>query len=52
MEAGEQVELLRRHRCDVMQGFLFCPPLPEEDVTRLLLGGDRPSERAMPGRHG
>ena len=41
VDAGEQVEFLRRHRCDVMQGFLFFPPLPEDEATRFVLGGGR-----------
>ena len=28
VETGEQAALLRRHGCDVMQGFLISKPLP------------------------
>ena len=36
VETEQQAELLRRFRCDQVQGFLFSPPLPAEKVETLL----------------
>jgi diguanylate cyclase (GGDEF)-like protein/PAS domain S-box-containing protein len=36
VETEQQAELLRRVRCDQVQGFLFSPPLPAEKVETLL----------------
>ncbi|MDB5823221.1 MAG: hypothetical protein JWR21_1925 [Herminiimonas sp.] len=36
VEAAEQVDFLRRHGCDVTQGFYFSPPLPSGDIQKLL----------------
>jgi len=41
IEQPEQLELLRRYRCDLGQGFLFMPPVPAAEITRLL-GGPLP----------
>lgn len=36
VETKEQLEFLRKHRCDAMQGYYFSKPLPAEDVAVLL----------------
>jgi diguanylate cyclase (GGDEF)-like protein len=36
VETKQQIELLRRLKCDRMQGFWFSRPLPAEDATKLL----------------
>ncbi len=40
IELEEQWELLRKHGCDFVQGYLMSPPISEEDFL-LLLGSDR-----------
>ena len=39
VETTEQSEFLRALECDSMQGFLFSPPLPANEVTKLLAEG-------------
>jgi diguanylate cyclase (GGDEF)-like protein len=36
VETREQLAILRRHRCDRMQGYLFSPPVPAEQFEHLL----------------
>jgi EAL domain-containing protein (putative c-di-GMP-specific phosphodiesterase class I)/FixJ family two-component response regulator len=36
VETGAQLDFLRAHHCDHMQGFLFSKPLPVEEVTAML----------------
>ncbi len=36
VETEQQLEYLRRLRCDIIQGFLFSPALPEDEVEELL----------------
>lgn len=36
VETPEQLAILRRHRCDRMQGYLFSPPVPSEKFEQLL----------------
>jgi len=36
VETVDQMEFLKEHNCDLLQGFLFCKPLPADDITRLL----------------
>jgi diguanylate cyclase (GGDEF)-like protein/PAS domain S-box-containing protein len=36
VENLEQVEFLRRHRCDQIQGYLMSPPVPIEELEKLL----------------
>ena len=36
VETSEQLEFLRAHSCDEMQGFLFSRPLPARDLAELL----------------
>lgn len=35
VEEVEQVALLKRMKCDYIQGFIYCKPLPEEQFSRL-----------------
>jgi EAL domain-containing protein (putative c-di-GMP-specific phosphodiesterase class I) len=35
----EQLEFLRKHRCDQVQGYLISQPVPVADVERLLRAG-------------
>ncbi|HEX5345237.1 MAG TPA: EAL domain-containing protein [Duganella sp.] len=39
VETESQVDYLRRHGCDEMQGYYFSPPLPAADFEQLLLQG-------------
>ena len=39
VETEEQARLLRLLRCDQMQGYLFSPPRPAEQIEALLRGG-------------
>lgn len=36
METKEQLTLLYKYKCDEIQGYYFCKPLPAKDITRLL----------------
>ena len=36
VETAEQLALLISHRCDVIQGYFFSRPLPDEEMTRWL----------------
>ena len=36
VETAEQLAILREYRCDEMQGYLFSPPLPAEEMTGFL----------------
>ena len=38
VENVEQLEFLRSHRCDQVQGYLMSPPIPVADLQRLLRG--------------
>jgi diguanylate cyclase (GGDEF)-like protein len=40
VETAAQLQYLRRHRCDQMQGYLFSRPLPAPELERLLLTTD------------
>ncbi|MFL6675730.1 MAG: EAL domain-containing protein [Massilia sp.] len=43
VETGEQLDYLRRHGCDEMQGYYFSPPLAAAEFEQLLL-----QRRALP----
>jgi diguanylate cyclase (GGDEF)-like protein len=36
VETKEQVSFLHEHKCDIMQGFYFCRPMPAEVATHVL----------------
>ena len=36
VETREQLELLRQYGCDEAQGYLFCKPVPGDEIERLL----------------
>lgn len=36
VETKAQLEFLRLHKCDEIQGYLFSKPLPAEKATKLL----------------
>jgi len=36
VEKKEQMEYLTKHKCDMMQGYYYSKPVPEEEVHRLL----------------
>lgn len=37
VETQEQLQFLRQHLCDEIQGFLISKPMPSEEVERFLL---------------
>lgn len=37
VETEEQMDFLRKHNCEFVQGFLLSHPLPKEDIEKLLL---------------
>jgi diguanylate cyclase (GGDEF)-like protein/PAS domain S-box-containing protein len=39
VETGEQLDYLRRHGCDEMQGYYFSQPLPAHEFEQLLIEG-------------
>ncbi len=39
VETAEQLDYLRRHGCDEMQGYYFSKPLPAADFEALLIEG-------------
>jgi len=51
VETAAQLNFLRRHRCDQIQGFHFSPPLPLPDIESMLLSGKRlPPATIDPGQ--
>ncbi|OIQ79317.1 phytochrome-like protein cph2 [mine drainage metagenome] len=48
VETAAQLQFLRRHGCDAMQGFLFSRPLPADDFAELLRSGRRLDVDAAP----
>jgi diguanylate cyclase (GGDEF)-like protein len=44
VETAQQLEFLRRHGCDEIQGYFFSKPLPYPQLTRILehLAGEKP----------
>ncbi|MFO7764573.1 MAG: EAL domain-containing protein [Wenzhouxiangellaceae bacterium] len=49
IEQPGQLDLLRRYGCDLGQGFLFMPPVPADEITRLLSGPPPWRGLARPG---
>ncbi|MDQ6418305.1 EAL domain-containing protein [Paenibacillus sp. LHD-117] len=39
VETVEQMEFLRKHRCDEMQGFFWSPPVTSENIEQMLKAG-------------
>jgi len=39
VETVEQLNFLQQHHCELIQGYLFSPPLPAEQFTQLLVEG-------------
>ena len=37
VEHQEQLEYLKKHKCDKIQGYLFSPPLPKNELLRTIL---------------
>ncbi|CAI6079890.1 EAL domain-containing protein [Cohnella sp. JJ-181] len=57
VETEEQLDVLKKERCRVIQGYLFCPPVPPEELEALLprkeAGDSREaSEKTPPVRPG
>ena len=48
VETAAQLQFLRRHGCDAMQGFLFSAALPADDFAALLRSGRRLDVDAAP----
>jgi diguanylate cyclase (GGDEF)-like protein/PAS domain S-box-containing protein len=46
VETREQLAFLRTRGCDSYQGYLFCRPLPADEVTAILAGGREPAPKA------
>ena len=44
VESEAQLEFLRVHRCDYVQGFLFSKPMPATEVLSWLGERHRPAE--------
>jgi diguanylate cyclase (GGDEF)-like protein len=46
VELEEQLDFLRRHNCDEIQGYLFSKPLPAEEFEKLILADSDRYEKA------
>ncbi|MGN1230545.1 MAG: EAL domain-containing protein, partial [Anaerotignum sp.] len=49
VETEEQVELLRGMDCDILQGFYFCRPIPEEEGRKLFPQSKKKAAIPFPG---
>jgi diguanylate cyclase (GGDEF)-like protein len=47
VESRQQLAFLRAHKCDALQGFLFFPPLPEDEIPSLLRQQELPGRRSL-----
>ncbi len=41
VETAEQIEFLKEHNCDRIQGYFFSPPLPTTEFEKMLIDGKR-----------
>ncbi|MGB5337710.1 MAG: EAL domain-containing protein [Gammaproteobacteria bacterium] len=41
VETGAQLDFLRQHNCDAVQGYFFSPPLPADELHASLTAGSR-----------
>ncbi|MCJ7600943.1 MAG: EAL domain-containing protein, partial [Desulfobulbaceae bacterium] len=41
VETSEQLAFLQEQRCDEMQGFFISRPLPDREVERFLVAGEK-----------
>ena len=50
VETAQQLEFLRRHGCDEIQGYFFSKPLPYDQLTKILaqLAGPAPRPGSKP----
>jgi diguanylate cyclase (GGDEF)-like protein/PAS domain S-box-containing protein len=48
VETAEELAFMRRHGCDCGQGYYFSPPLPVEEITRMLEAGQPPWSATFP----
>ncbi len=39
VETSEQMEFLRKHKCDEIQGYIWSPPVPSSRIQQMLLAG-------------
>lgn len=47
VETEQQLDFLRAHRCDVLQGFYFSKPLPADEIEQSLRSDAVPSRRSV-----
>lgn len=50
VETAEQMEFLRRHGCNAVQGFYIGRPAPAEAIVEIVRGGETPARLAMARR--
>lgn len=48
VETDDQVNFLRKHACDSLQGYFFSKPVPAEEIPNILRAREKPPE--TPGR--
>jgi EAL domain-containing protein (putative c-di-GMP-specific phosphodiesterase class I) len=41
VESEDQLAFLHKQKCDEIQGFLFSPPIPPEEIAKLLKAENR-----------
>ncbi len=47
VENADQARLLREHRCDLVQGYHFCQPLPLAELNVFMKSNQRPASRRI-----